>query len=101
MLFLCLSPSRSELLTRCSQYAWSAAGYLLISIPVMFKKTRNVGVQTKEPEPTIPDTMTMTDAVAKRTESRCFANNPLATIQHADPGLYDQITSPTAVSSSP
>ncbi|TBU61179.1 ABC transporter transmembrane region 2-domain-containing protein [Dichomitus squalens] len=33
------------------KYAWSAAGYCLISIPVFVTRVRNVGVQTQGPRP--------------------------------------------------
>ena len=46
------------------KYLWSAAGYALISIPVMFSSTRNVGIQA----PPLPG-KGKDDAVADRTES--------------------------------
>jgi hypothetical protein len=52
------------------KYLWSAAGYMLISIPVMLTRRRNVGVQTRSESAEILDGATKTDnAVAKRTES--------------------------------
>lgn len=57
------------LITRI-KYAWSAAGYLLISIPVMLTKKQSVGVQTKDENSEFLESITkVNDAVAKRTES--------------------------------
>lgn len=46
------------------KYLWSAAGYCLISIPVLFTRRRHVGVQVPSPSPDGAD-----NAVAERTES--------------------------------
>lgn len=52
------------------KYLWSAAGYMLISIPVMLTRRRNIGVQTRSESAEKLDGATKTDnAVAKRTES--------------------------------
>ncbi|KAG8888692.1 hypothetical protein FRB98_007058 [Tulasnella sp. 332] len=58
------------------KYMWSAAGYLLISIPVLLKKRRNVGVQTRD-APLVPEelgapgeTPPSHNAVAQRTEGK-------------------------------
>lgn len=58
------------------KYAWSAAGYMLISIPVMLTKTRNVGVQTKDDEQLdiAEGVAKVHNAVAKRTESKPWHN---------------------------
>lgn len=47
------------------KYLWSAMGYCLISIPILFKRRRDVGVQAPP-----PSTNGVDDAVADRTESR-------------------------------
>lgn len=46
------------------KYLWSAAGYCLISIPVLFTRTRSVGIQAS-----MPNSLSIDDAVADRTES--------------------------------
>lgn len=80
---LCLPVSVSTpngRLTRCFakdfviKYMWSAAGYMLISIPVMLNRRHSVGVQTRsDDDAEVPDGVTVVnDAVAKRTESTSF-----------------------------
>jgi ATP-binding cassette, subfamily D (ALD), peroxisomal long-chain fatty acid import protein len=51
------------------KYLWSAAGYCLISIPVIFMPQRSVGVQAG-PQAAMSKA---SDAVADRTESASFA----------------------------
>jgi ATP-binding cassette subfamily D (ALD) long-chain fatty acid import protein len=47
------------------KYLWSAAGYCLISIPVLFSRQRLIGDQA-DPRATLKD---VNNAVANRTES--------------------------------
>ncbi len=47
------------------KYAWSAAGYLLISIPVLLRRKQHVAVQATGQEET---SSTTDNAVARRTE---------------------------------
>ncbi|KAF8318737.1 putative peroxisomal half ABC transporter [Clavulina sp. PMI_390] len=69
------------------KYAWSAAGYLLISIPVMLTKTKSVGIQAQPPTPsetTEPVIEKVHNAVAKRTEK--YIENRRLLLSIADAG---------------
>ncbi|KAG9007280.1 hypothetical protein FRB94_014495 [Tulasnella sp. JGI-2019a] len=73
------------------KYMWSAAGYLLISIPVLLKKKRNVGVQTARDIALLPDELAAPgeappthNAVAQRTED--YISNRRLLISLADAG---------------
>ncbi|KIJ39058.1 hypothetical protein M422DRAFT_781181 [Sphaerobolus stellatus SS14] len=63
------------------KYTWSAAGYLLISIPILFtRRKRSVGVQTAGN----PETGNTDDAVADRTEN--YISNRRLLLSLADAG---------------
>ena len=49
------------------KYLWSAAGYGLISIPVLFTRRRNVGIQASSAD---RKGFGVNDEVANRTESK-------------------------------
>ena len=57
---------------------WSAAGYGLISIPLMFSRKRTVGVQTASEADIAGAEFGITDdAVANRTESKSCFSEPI------------------------
>lgn len=63
------------------KYLWSAAGYALISIPVMFSSTRSIGIQA--PPLLGKGRDKRDDAVATRTESASpFHDLSLGSINH-------------------
>jgi ATP-binding cassette subfamily D (ALD) long-chain fatty acid import protein len=54
------------------KYIWSAAGYGLIAVPLLFTRTkRSLGIQTDE-HPS-EDDVKLDNAVADRTESRTIS----------------------------
>ena len=69
------------------KYLWSAMGYCLISIPVMMRKTRSVGVQAPsgpfDVEGVTPSAIPVLDAVASRTEDYISNRRLLLSISDA------------------
>ncbi|KAI0042342.1 hypothetical protein FA95DRAFT_1547661 [Auriscalpium vulgare] len=60
------------------KYLWSAAGYCLISIPVLFTRRRSIGVQADD-----PNGREKNDAVANRTENYISSRRLLLSLADA------------------
>lgn len=66
------------------KYMWSAAGYGLIAVPLLFTRTkRTLGVQSEE-RPTHGESDKPDDAVAHRTESTSCSSHPFPATFHTD-----------------
>ncbi|EPQ53461.1 hypothetical protein GLOTRDRAFT_78457 [Gloeophyllum trabeum ATCC 11539] len=63
------------------KYLWSAAGYGLISIPVLMNRTRSLGVQAGPPQES--DSDSPDDAVANRTENYISSRRLLLSLADA------------------
>ncbi|TFK89661.1 hypothetical protein K466DRAFT_584399 [Polyporus arcularius HHB13444] len=63
------------------KYLWSAAGYCLISIPVLWTRVRNVGVQTQGPRS--HERQRRDDEVANRTETYISSRRLLLSLADA------------------